>query len=177
MDFFPSRREMWMPTMSTVGECKHGLATVTSTTMAHTHFRAGACGSENAAARTVLTLNNSTGSVGIGTTNPSLPLQVVGNANGLISDFLYSPNGTGVGFSGGTVNTTVNIFSDYSGSATEPSLHLATWSKRNDADGITIGTSGNVGVGIAPSTNRLEVNGTVHATNIVATYQDVAEWV
>jgi hypothetical protein len=55
--------------------------------------------------------------------------------------------------------------------------------RTNNTERVRIDSAGNVGIGTAPTSNRLEVAGDLHAsgaitaTSIVATYQDVAEWV
>jgi len=46
------------------------------------------------------------------------------------------------------------------------------------SDLFTIQDNGNVGVGMTPTQYKLDVNGAIHATQVIgATYQDVAEWV
>ncbi len=106
---------------------------------------AGSTGNSVVTPTTKMTILGS-GNVGIGTTSPGLPLQVVGHVNEFIADFLYSSSGSGVAVGGGVNGTTAWVASDYLG-ATEPKLHLATWSNRANANGITIDTSGNVGIG------------------------------
>jgi hypothetical protein len=84
---------------------------------------------------------------------------------------------SGVSINGGLTTGVADIYSDYL-SGPEPKLHLATFSKKSTASGITIDTSGNVGIGIASPTVALDILGSINVSgNINAKYQDVAEWV
>lgn len=123
------------------------------------------------------------GKVGIGTGTSanvqSLSLEVkaaaagapeTGNEQGIVR--LSQGSGTGVvdlGFGGnggyGWIQATDSGHPEYGyGLAINPS--------------VGTNNGGNVGIGKAPSASyRLDVNGTIHGTNVIATYQDVAEWV
>jgi hypothetical protein len=111
-----------------------------------------------------------TGNVGIGTTSPSQKLQVIGQAG-------FFNSATGISINGGLSAGVADLYSDYL-SGSEPKLHLATFSKKATASGITIDTSGNVGIGITNPTVALDIQGSINVSgNINAKYQDVAEWV
>ncbi len=112
----------------------------------------------------------SSGNVGIGTTGPSQKFQVIGSAG-------FFNSAAGISINGGLSSGIADIYSDYL-SGSEPKLHLATFSKKATASGITIDTAGNVGIGITNPTAALDIQGDIKVTgNINAKYQDVAEWV
>jgi hypothetical protein len=110
------------------------------------------------------------GNVGIGTSSPSQKFQVIGGAG-------FFNSTSGVSINGGLTTGVADIYSDYL-SGSEPKLHLATFSKKSTASGITVDTSGNVGIGVASPTVALDILGSINVSgNINAKYQDVAEWV
>jgi len=112
------------------------------------------------------------GNVGVGTNTPTQKFQIVGGSFAVFN---------GPGAAGLTIDTSVagtsNIYSDYLGGS-EPKVHIATYSKHLTGGGVTIDTTGKVGVGTATPGTQLDVAGDVNVTgNIAAKYQDVAEWV
>jgi hypothetical protein len=117
------------------------------------------------------------GNVGIGTTSPASPggfakmMHLLGASN---ASYVVDAGGTsraefGVSATGGWLSTGDNL-----------PFRFAT----NNVERMRIDASGNVGIGTSStSTYKLDVNGTLNASgtitgsNIIAKYQDVAEWV
>jgi hypothetical protein len=91
------------------------------------------------------------GSVGIGTTSPVLQFQVnSNNASGNLGSFNLTGS-KGITFNPNVTAGIVDIYGDYLTGGSEPKLHLSTYSQKATANGITIDTNGNVGIGtIAP---------------------------
>jgi len=119
-----------------------------------------------------LTLNEGGGNVGIGTISPAQKFEVQGGQT-LIDPTLgagiYALKVVGTSgaardvFAAGVTGVSNGFTVQYTGSAMQYAF-----------------VGGNVSIGFDPpstSTYKLDVSGTVHATNIIATYQDVAEWV
>jgi hypothetical protein len=99
----------------------------------------------NNGATTAMTVDTS-GNVGIGTSSPSTKLNVVSAING------------GIAVTDGTVNTI--IYSSTSGiSSIGTTTNHAVQLYSNNAARVTINTSGNVGIGTASPTNKLETIG------------------
>jgi hypothetical protein len=142
-------------------------------------------------------ISYSTGDIGVGTTNPDSKLHIqgtaqlpsfTGTARGVVTisapftnlyhtalDFNYADG----------ANPSARIAMQFSGSSGS-SLLFGT--SGNSASGITntamvINPLGNVGIGTTSPTKKLDVAGDINASgtitggNIVAKYQDVAEWV
>jgi hypothetical protein len=138
--------------------------------------------------------NTNTGNVGIGTTNPGRPLVVTADASGVplrvyrnasnvgwgtgidwafnnsagnVTDYAYV-NSTVVTNTAGSENGTLGFFTIKSGTLTQQAI---------------IDQNGNVGIGTTGPTAKLDVAGGINASgtitggNIVAKYQDFAEWV
>ncbi len=97
---------------------------------------------------------NSSGNVGIGRTNPSFKLDVIGNGIATYGD----ATGSGIVLRGGAAGVTGAIYTDYLSGA-EPKLHLSTYSGKDNTSGITIDTSGNVGIGTTTPADKLQVSG------------------
>jgi len=93
------------------------------------------------------------GNVGIVTLNPVVPFQVKG-----VSSFFVSDTGRGLTIDPGLTTGVVNIYTDYLGGS-QPNLHLASYSDRAGANGITIINGGSVGIGTSSPTNLLSLGG------------------
>jgi hypothetical protein len=133
------------------------------------------------------------GNVGIGTTSPAYPLDLVGNLNGVFRFRLYNQSTGDVAYTSmnfvngaGNVgalfltgsNTTNNNYGGANAfvldNASNGSVSFAT----NDLVRMSISASGNVGIGTSVPTAKLDVNGDINVSgNINAKYQDIAEWV
>jgi hypothetical protein len=107
-----------------------------------------------------------TGNVGIGTTSPGYLLDVRGPVR-TTSQFTSDLNGGG--FYQSVAAAGMWGQSDY--------LRLTNWSDTNKGINIQVST-GNVAIGKASATAKLDVEGDIKVNgNIAAKYQDVAEWV
>ena len=124
--------------------------------------------------------NTNSSNVGIGTTSPTNKLTVRGSGAGYNDTILRierSNDGlVGVSAVFGLDSANTMAF----GTVTNHPFLLTT----NNAERMRIDTNGNVGIGKTPdSSYRLDVAGNIHSSqtitgnNIVAKYQDVAEWV
>ncbi len=116
------------------------------------------------------------GNVGIGTTSPYAKLHVSGGDINLDTGRVLRGGGEGIV---GRWATATNQISLGSGVTTDYLVFLAGGSER-----LRVDASGNVGIGkSADSGYKLDVAGNINSTqtitgnNIVAKYQDVAEWV
>ena len=113
---------------------------------------------------------NSTGNVGIGTTNPGNILQVGNSSRLRISNGAsdYTRIGTNDVF--GTTNTRINLFGNTSASnpgqidyyATSSGHHVF-YTTDSNTESMRITNTGNVGIGTNP-TSKLHVNGTINGT-------------
>ncbi|HWW77923.1 MAG TPA: hypothetical protein VNZ44_21140, partial [Pyrinomonadaceae bacterium] len=122
---------------------------------------------------------DSDGRVGIGTASPDRRLTVA-NAGGVYANLKDSADG--VELLTGADATTVGGVAG-AGVISVMSNHGLDIRTGGNVSRMVILNSGNVGVGTATPTHKLEVEGTFHATGAItggslqATYQDVAEWV
>ena len=115
------------------------------------------------------------GNVGIGTTTPYTKLQVVGGDISIDADHAIRKAGDNsiVAYSTGLPGIILG-----SGAPTDQVIVNSGGSEK-----LRILTNGNVGIGTNNPGYRLDVNGTINSNstitgnNIVAKYQDVAEWV
>jgi len=100
------------------------------------------------------------GTVGIGTANPPLPVTVINSAPPGVIGAYSSGAGPGIVLNPNITSGIVSIYSDTLGApGTEPKLHLSTYSNKGSAQGITIDTSGNVGIGTTSPIQRLHILG------------------
>jgi hypothetical protein len=102
------------------------------------------------------------GRLGIGTTSPETALHVAGEITmgGASADMRWQPRS-------GTGNTMIA----YNPNGTDLRFF-------SSSDVLTITATGRVGVNTSTPAYALDVNGVIHATQVIgATYQDVAEWV
>jgi hypothetical protein len=113
------------------------------------------------------------GNLGIGTTGPLTKLHTKG------SGFFESPSLNGINIVPGASLQTIQ--SDWNSGGGDTPILIKT---QNGGNQVYLATSGNVGIGAAPGSYKLDVNGTAHISgnvtidgNLAAKYQDVAEWV
>ncbi|HYX29054.1 MAG TPA: hypothetical protein VE863_10845 [Pyrinomonadaceae bacterium] len=113
------------------------------------------------------------GNVGIGTTSPLTKLHTKGQG------FFESANLNGVSIIPGASLQTIE--SDWNSGGADTPLLLKT---QNSGNQLYLATSGNIGIGTTPSASyKLDVAGNINSSatitgnNIVAKYQDMAEWV
>ena len=114
---------------------------------------------------------NSTGNVGIGTTNPGNILQVGNSSRLRISNGASDYTRIGTNDALGTTNTRINIFGntsastpgqiDYYATSTGPHVFYTTDS---NTEMMRITSTGNVGIGTTNPTSKLHVNGTINGT-------------
>lgn len=95
------------------------------------------------------------GRVGIGTTTPSVALELgaageLRSVDGAVQTFLQSSSGGSGGFIGTRSNHPVNI-------------------RTNNSDKIYVGTNGNVGIGTTAPTQKLSVNGRI-SSSVIGSY-------
>jgi hypothetical protein len=130
----------------------------------------------------VLTLTNG-GGVGIGTASPLSRLHVEGGVS--LGSIRVSGSGMAVmNFKDTTAPVNQKLY-QWRSQGGLFRMTLLTDNEASDAlaNILVANSAGNVGIGTAAPTHRLEVAGDVHATGeitgatISATYQDVAEWV
>jgi len=109
----------------------------------------------------------STGNVGIGTTNPQTPLDIVHSNNSFGSTIRLENTNTGasaitsIGFvqasSGGTRNASLNLFTD--GTLDLLTTNGSIWFRTSNTSSMFIDTSQRVGIGTQSPTSRLHVSG------------------
>src|SRR5258706_86210 len=127
------------------------------------------------------------GNLGIGTTSPTNPFtlnkpgaSIIGNWYNL-GAFIEPTNNKGIHLGYDNSSQTGLIISGSNG----PASNLAFWTFNGSAWGerMRLDSSGNVGIGTSSPQYKLDVagninsNATITGNNIVAKYQDVAEWV
>jgi hypothetical protein len=125
----------------------------------------------------LISINGSTGDVGIGTASPSAKLEVVGQGTGSVKIGSTGFGGDWVGISlSGNLNTTdYNLLS----SATNTSFFLNRPNggdmlfRHNNVDQMIIKSSGNVGIGTTSPVVKLQVDGTITSTGVLTAYTSV----
>jgi len=143
---------------------------------------------------------DSQGKVGIGATSPSALLHL--NATGAATARLGSgvntndygrlefygksaTNGVSVGYipfvntlnSGGVTVAAIDVPKEGTGSDNKAFFAFSTHNGSSLGERVRIDSQGNVGIGTSSPGTMLDVNGTISGTNVIAKYQDVAEWV
>lgn len=140
---------------------------------------------------TRMTLLNSNGNVGIGTTTPGYKLDVAGNAR-VTNELYISGSGSDIGGSLSILNTAKAS----AGQASKWTIYNMSGSYGNslqfwayDNIGCTSGgtcnsrlilmDNGNVGIGTSPAniTDKLTVNGTIHASEVKVDLNNLADFV
>jgi hypothetical protein len=114
---------------------------------------------------------NSTGNVGIGTTNPGNILQVGNSSRLRISNGASDYTRIGTNDVLGTTNTRINIYGNTSASnpgqidyyATSTGHHVF-YTTDSNTESMRITNTGNVGIGTTNPTSKLHVNGTINGT-------------
>ena len=115
---------------------------------------------------------DSSGNVGIGTTNPVAPLHIersinemlrlrnttAGGGSGYIS--FYETGGTRVGWIGNSSSSNTNLNINNQSATGYVSINT------NNTERLRIDSSGNVGIGTSSPTTRLDVNGTANMTTL-----------
>jgi hypothetical protein len=115
---------------------------------------------------------DSSGNVGIGTTNPVAPLHIersinemlrlrnttAGGGSGYIS--FYETGGTRVGWIGNSSSSNTNLQINNQSATGYVSINT------NNTERLRIDSSGNVGIGTSSPTTRLDVNGTANMTTL-----------
>jgi len=81
------------------------------------------------------------------------------NASGTLSIFANS-SGQGLTINPNNTAGIVNMFSDYLGGS-EPKLHISTYSDRSSANGLSVISGGNIGIGTVSPALKLHVMGPV----------------
>jgi len=112
------------------------------------------------------------GNLGIGTTSPSVKLEVVDSSEAKIR--IRGTGSSDAELSLGTASNGRGIYLDESDAN---KLKIYTGAGKGAAGEVTIDNNGNVGIGVNP-TVALDVHGDIQASGVInAKYQDVAEWV
>jgi len=121
-----------------------------------------------------------TGNVGIGTTNPLALVHVgagtvppVTSGATLLVESGVATSAVIKSTSGGEMFLYQDATNGTFGTASTHPLGIRT----NNLNRIWIEANGNVGINTMSPQNALDVNGTISGTNVIAKYQDVAEWV
>ena len=101
---------------------------------------------------------NSSGNVGIGTTNPGYPLEVIGGAQFSVGDNALRISKAAVGYTGIYYNRIYN----------SNGFNLTYWNGTSEVSGIKlVGPSGNVGIGTTSPGHKLSVVGTSYFSDAV----------
>jgi len=118
------------------------------------------------------------GSVGIGATNPGRALQI-GTTGSWMSDsgILMKGSNPGIEFADTEANPQRWLMVSGVSAVNDGKLGLAYDVNLGAPRVVVLPSSGYVGINTPSPAYALDVNGTIHGTNVIATYQDVAEWV
>ena len=120
-----------------------------------------------------MTIKQSSGNVGIGTTTPGANLDVKNPTSGDSTIRLTRGAAQDYGLKLTAVQGNGDVYIDSIGDHTNPVMHFRMRSLGSPVDALDITSSGNVGIGTTNPTEKLSVNGKIRAKEIIV---ETAGW-